>query len=522
MTSALPESQATVILRGIVKRFPGVTANNGANLEVRKGEIHALLGENGAGKTSLMNVLYGIYHPDEGEIWVNGQKVTIHSPQDAIRLGIGMIHQQYRLVQTHSVTENVVLGLKEYFFFPEKAARAHILELAEKYGMKMDPDARIWQLSAGEQQRVEILKALYRGVKILIMDEPTAMLTPGEAMELLHILRRMTAEGLTVIFITHKLEEVVEVSNRVTVMRQGKSITTLETTKTTQSELAQLMVGRDVLFHLDKKAVEAGADVLKVERLNVMNDKGLPAVVDLSLDVRAGEIFGIAGVSGNGQRELVEAVTGLRPISGGRIIVNGQDITQSPPRARIKSGIGFVPGERWMALIPGMSVADNMILKNYARPPIGNGPLLDREAVAAHTESLIKEYAISTPDRHTPIKRLSGGNIQRALLAREISEKPSLLIVAQPTSGLDVGATETIWNLLLEERARGAAVLLISDDLKEALALSDRLAVIFEGQIMGQFAAREANLEHIGLMMAGALRPGLAAAKDNSTAGESA
>ncbi len=519
MTSAVPENNLTVALRGIVKRFPGVTANDGANLEVRRGEIHALLGENGAGKTSLMNVLYGIYHPDEGEIWVNGQHVTIYSPQDAIRLGVGMIHQQFRLVQTHSVTENVILGLREGFFFPEKTARPRILELAEKYGLKVDPDARIWQLSAGEQQRVEILKALYRGANILIMDEPTSMLTPGEAMELLRVLRRMTAEGLTVIFITHKLEEVVEVSDRVTVMRQGKSIATLETAKTTQGELAQLMVGRDVLFHLDKKAVEAGADVLKVEGLNALSDKGLPAVVSLSLEVRAGEIFGIAGVSGNGQRELVEAITGLRPVSGGRILVNGEDITQAAPRARIERGIGFVPGERWMALIPGMSIADNMILKNYARPPIGNGPFLDRQAVAAYTDGLIREYAISTPDRHTPIKRLSGGNIQRALLAREISEKPSLLIVAQPTSGLDVGATETIWNLLLEERARGAAVLLISDDLKEALAVSDRLAVIFEGQIMGQFAAREASLEQIGLMMAGALRQPVG---NETSAGESA
>lgn len=519
MTSAAPQDNITVALRGIVKRFPGVTANDGANLEVRQGEIHALLGENGAGKTSLMNVLYGIYHPDEGEIWVNGQRVTIHSPQDAIRLGVGMIHQQFRLVQTHSVTENVILGLRESFFFPEQEARPRILALAEKYGLKVDPDARIWQLSAGEQQRVEILKALYRGIKILIMDEPTSMLTPGEAMELLHILRRMTAEGLTVIFITHKLEEVVEVSDRVTVMRQGKSIATLETAKTTQSELAQLMVGRDVLFHLDKKEVEAGAVVLQVDRLNVVSDKGLPAVVNLSLAVRAGEIFGIAGVSGNGQREMVEAIAGLRPVSSGRIIVNGEDITQFTPRARIERGIGFVPGERWMALIPGMSIADNMILKNYARPPIGNGAFLNRQAVADYTERLIQKYAISTPDRHTPIKRLSGGNIQRALLAREISEKPSLLIVAQPTSGLDVGATETIWNLLLEERARGAAILLISDDLKEALSLSDRLAVIFEGQMMGQFAAREASLEQIGLMMAGALRQPVGL---ETSAGESA
>jgi simple sugar transport system ATP-binding protein len=519
MTTALPDSNTTVALRGIVKRFPGVIANDGADLEVRRGEIHALLGENGAGKTTLMNALYGIYHPDEGEIWVNGERVAIHSPQDAIRLGIGMIHQQFRLVMNHSVTENVVLGLRGNFLFPEQKARARILELAEKYGMKMDPDARIWQLSAGEQQRVEILKALYRGVRILIMDEPTSMLTPGEAMELLHILRRMTAEGLTVIFITHKLEEVVEVSDRVTVMRQGKSIATLETAKTTQRELALLMVGRDVLFHLDKKVVEAGNPILQIDGLNVLSDKGLPAVVDLALEVRGGEIFGVAGVSGNGQRELVEAITGLRPISSGRILVNGEDVSHASPRTRIERGIGFVPGERLMALIPNMSVAENLILKNYTRPPIGRGPLLDRQAVADYADGLIEEYAIATPDRRTPIKRLSGGNIQRALLAREISEKPPLLIVAQPTSGLDVGATETIWQLLLAERERGAAVLLISDDLKETLSLSDRVGVIFEGQIMGQFAAQEANLEQISLMMAGALR---LPANNESSAGEPA
>ncbi len=506
MTSALSEGSPTIVMRGIVKRFPGVTANDGANLEVRRGEIHALLGENGAGKTSLMNVLYGIYYPDEGEIHLDGQPVTIHSPQDAIRLGIGMIHQHFRLVQNHSVAENVVLGLKEDFLFPEQRGRARILTLSEKYGMKVDPNARIWQLSAGEQQRVGILQALYRGAKILIMDEPTSMLTPGEVTELLHVLRRMTAEGYTVIFITHKLEEVIAASDRVTVMRHGKSIATLETAKTTKRELAQLMVGRDVLFQIDKQPLQAADVTLKVEGLNVWSDKNLPAVVDFGLEVRAGEIFGIAGVSGNGQRELVEAIAGLRPISSGRIFVNGADITTATPRARIAHGVGLVPGERWMALIPNMSIADNMILKNYTRPPIGRGPFLDQEAINAYTDQLIEEYTILTPDRHTPIKRLSGGNIQRALLAREISEKPALLIVAQPTSGLDVGATETIWQLLLAERERGAAILLISDNLKETLSLSDRAAVIFEGQKMGQFSAKEADMEQISLMMAGALR----------------
>ncbi|MBA4362012.1 MAG: heme ABC transporter ATP-binding protein [Pseudomonas sp.] len=502
----MPDDQSAIIMRGIVKRFPGVVANDGVDLEVREGEIHALLGENGAGKTTLMNVLYGIYHPDEGEIWVNDQRAAIHSPQDAIRLGIGMIHQQFRLVQTHSVTENVILGLKGGFFFPERAARKRILELTEKYGMKVDPDARIWQLSAGEQQRVEILKALYRGAKILILDEPTSMLTPGETRDLLHTLRRMTAEGHTVVFITHKLEEVMEASDRVTVLRQGKVIATLETARTSESELAQLMVGREVLFHLDKKQVDTGLVVLEIDNLSALNDKGMPAVVDLSLDVRAGEILGIAGVAGNGQRELVEAITGLRDATGGRIAVNGQDITHAPPRARIERGVCCVPGERWTALIPGMSIADNLILKNYLQPPIGRGLFLDRAAIAAYADGLIEDYAIMTPDRRTPIKMLSGGNIQRALLAREIACQPALLIAAHPTSGLDVGATETIWQLLLAERERGTAVLLISEDLEETLSLSDRVAVIFEGQIMGLFPAKDANLEQISLMMAGALR----------------
>ncbi len=502
----MPEDGVVVRMKGIVKRFPGVVANAGVDLEVRRGEVHALLGENGAGKTTLMNILYGIYHPDEGEIWVNGKRVTIRSPQDAIRLGIGMIHQQFRLVQTHTVVENIILGLKEAFFFPDRPARRRILELSEHYGMKIDPEARIWQLSAGEQQRVEILKVLYRGANILILDEPTSMLTPAETHDLLRTLRRMAKQGQTVIFITHKLEEVIEVSDRVTVMRQGKVAATLNTSETNPRQLAQLMVGRDVLFRLEKKPIQPGEVVLDVSGLNVLNDKGLPAVCDLALQVRAGQILGVAGVSGNGQRELVEAIAGLRPVVGGRIAVNGRDVTRLLPRARIESGIGFVPGERWMALVPSMSVAENLILKNYVRSPIGRGIWLDRRAIAVYADALINQFAILTPDRHTPLKKLSGGNIQRALLAREMSEKPSLLIVAQPTSGLDVGATETIWQMLLAERERGTAILLISDDLKEVLSLSDRVAVIFEGQIMGEFLAEQADLEQISLMMAGALR----------------
>lgn len=502
----MPDDRPAINMRGIVKRFPGVIANNHTNFEVRQGEIHALLGENGAGKTTLMNVLYGIYHPDEGEIWLKDKLVVINSPQDAIRLGIGMIHQQFRLVQNHSVIENVILGLAENFFFPESAARERILGLAEKYGMKVDPDARIWQLSAGEQQRVEILKALYRGAEILILDEPTSMLTPQETKDLLHTLRRMTEEGHTVIIITHKLEEVTEASDRVTVIRQGKEIGTLETAKTNEAELAQLMVGRKVLFQLDKKAVEPGPTTLKIDSLSALNDKGLSVLKEFSLEVRAGEIVGIAGVAGNGQRELVEALIGVRAATGGRITVKGQDITHDPPLARIAHGIGCVPGERWTALIPSMSIADNLILKNYHQTPISNGLFLNHAAITSYADTLIEQYAIMPPDCSTPIKMLSGGNIQRALLAREISNNPALLIIAHPTSGLDVGATETIRQLLLAQREHGMAILLISEDLEEILTLSDRVAVIYEGQIMGLLPAKQADMEQIGLMMAGALR----------------
>lgn len=502
----MPDDRPAINMRGIVKRFPGVMANDHTNFEVRQGEIHALLGENGAGKTTLMNVLYGIYHPDEGEIWLKDKLVVINSPQDAIRLGIGMIHQQFRLVQNHSVIENVILGLAENFFFPESAARERILGLAEKYGMKVDPEARIWQLSAGEQQRVEILKALYRGAEILILDEPTSMLTPQETKDLLHTLRRMTEEGHTVIIITHKLEEVTEASDRVTVIRQGKEIGTLETAKTNESELAQLMVGRKVLFQLDKKAVEPGLAALIIDNLSALNDKGLPALKEFSLEVRAGEIVGIAGVAGNGQRELVEALIGVRTPTSGRIVVRGQDITHDSPHARIAQGVGCVPGERWTALIPSMSIAENLILKNYHQPPISNGLFLNHTAIASYADNLIKQYAIIPPDSSTPVKMLSGGNIQRALLAREISNNPALLIIAHPTSGLDVGATETVWQLLLAQREHGMAVLLISEDLEEILTLSDRVAVIYEGQIMGLLPAKQADMEQIGLMMAGALR----------------
>nr|HID14360.1 ABC transporter ATP-binding protein [Anaerolineae bacterium] len=493
-------------MRSIVKRFPGVLANDHVDFEARPREIHALLGENGAGKTTLMNILYGIYQPDEGAIFIRGSRVAIRSPREAIELGIGMVHQHFRLVDTHTVAENIVLGLPGNFFFPEQAARLKIKELSERYKLTVDPEARIWQLSAGEQQRVEIIKALYRGAEILILDEPTSMLTPGEVEDLFAILHRMAAEGHTIIFITHKLDEVMAISDRVTVLRQGRVEATLETAQTNKRELARLMVGREVLFRVEKKDVQPGEEILRVEDLHALNDKGLPALKGVSLSVAQGEIVGIAGVAGNGQRELVETLVGLRQATQGRIFVAGFEVTNQPPQTIIERGVCYVPGERLIGLVPEMSVAENLVLKSYRNQRFSRGPFLDARAIAEYADDLISRYGVVTPSRDTPLKLLSGGNIQRVVLARETSESPRLLIAAHATSGLDVGAIEYIWQLLLAERERGTAVLLVSEDLEEVFALSDRIAVMFEGELMGIVPTSEADLEEIGLMMAGAHR----------------
>ncbi|MCS7179368.1 MAG: ABC transporter ATP-binding protein [Anaerolineae bacterium] len=495
-----------VEMRGIVKRFPGIVANDHIDLTVRAGEIHALLGENGAGKTTLMNILYGIYHPDEGEIFVKGQRAHIRSPRDAIRLGIGMVHQQFRLVPSHTVAENIALGLPGHFFFPDRAVRQRLQEFARRYGLHVDPDARIWQLSAGEQQRVEIIKALYRGADILILDEPTSMLTPREIEELMTTVRRMADEGHTVIFITHKLDEVFAVSDRVTVLRQGKVVAIRETARTDKRELARLMVGRDVLFRLEKRPVTIGPTVLEVRNLRVRSDRGLPAVRGVSFSIARGEILGIAGVAGNGQRELVEALVGLRQVEKGRVLLNGEDITNRSPRDLVRRGICYVPGERLVGTVPNLSVAENLILKTYDQAPICRGVFLDTQAIASHADALIEQYAVTTPSRETPLKLLSGGNIQRTILARETSGAPVLLIAAHPTSGLDVGATEYIRQVLLSQREKGTAILLVSEDLEEIFQLSDRIAVMYNGEIMGILPANQADLERIGMMMAGVHR----------------
>jgi simple sugar transport system ATP-binding protein len=409
-------------------------------------------------------------------------------------------------VPTHTVAENIVLGLREKFFNPARATHAKIKEFSEKYRLSVDPSARVWQISAGEQQRVEIVKALYRGADILILDEPTSMLTPGEVEDLFAVLRRMANEGNTIILISHKLDEVMRISERITVLRQGRAEATLETAHTDKRELARLMVGREVLFRTQKTDLEPGKEVLRIEDLHTLNDKGLPALKGVSLTIAQGEILGVAGVAGNGQRELVETLVGLRQATRGRVLVDGQEVTQQPPKEIIEQGVCYIPGERLTGLVPEMSVAENLILKDYCNQQLSRGVFIDRRAVARFADDLIDKYGVSTPSRDTPLKMLSGGNIQRVMLARETSQSPQLLVTAHPTSGLDVGAIEYVWQQLLQERERGTAVLLVSEDLEEIFALSDRIAVLFAGELMGIVPAAEAELEEIGLMMAGSHR----------------
>ncbi len=500
------DAPPAVEMRGIVKRFPGVLANDHVDLTVQPGEIHALLGENGAGKSTLMNVLAGLYRPDAGEIRVRGHLADIHSPREATRLGIGMVHQHFMLVEPHTVAENIILGLnRPRFHLDMPKIEAEIGKLSARYGLQVDPAAYIWQLSVGEQQRVEILKLLYRGAEVLIMDEPTAVLAPQEIEELFHNLRAMAAEGKSVIFISHKLGEVLEIADRITVLRRGQvTASGLKPAETTRAELARLMVGRPVLFHLEREAQEPGEVLLTVEGLSAYNDKGLPALRHVSFQIRAGEILGLAGVAGNGQRELVEVITGLRRATGGSVRLGGCDLTNKPPRCAIDLGLSHIPEDRLhTGLIANMTVGDNLILKGYRRPPLSKIGFLVKQAIVRFVEQLIRRFEIATPGRDTPMKNLSGGNLQRALLAREISTRPKVMIAMQPTRGLDVGAIEGVHRLLLDLRRSGTAILLVSEELDEILALSDRIAVIYEGRIMGILPGDQANVQEIGLMMAG-------------------
>lgn len=493
--------------RGITKRFPGVVANDHVTLEVRRGEILALLGENGAGKSTLMNVLYGLQAPDEGEVLLEGKLVTFHSPGDAIRAGIGMVHQHFMLIPTLTVAENFMLGAEPTVGLGILAlgrVRRRVRQLSASYGLPVDPDALVSDLPVGLQQRVEILKALYRQARVLILDEPTAVLTPREALDLFAVLRTLAASGTAVVFITHKLHEVVEVAARVVVLRQGRVVGELDPKAASEASLAAAMVGRPVLLRVDKSERTPGEVVLSVRGLHVLSDRHLPAVNGLDLEVRSGEIVGIAGVQGNGQTELVEALTGLRPTATGRVLVNGRDLTGTNPRGIIDAGVAHVPEDRHKyGLVLTFPVADNLVLSTYEQRPFARGWRVVYDAILGFARRLIQEFDIRTPSPALLARNLSGGNQQKAVIARELTREGRLLIAAQPTRGVDVGSTEFIHRKLVEARDHGMAVLLVSNELEEILGLADRVAVMYQGRVAAMLAARDATPERLGLLMAG-------------------
>lgn len=503
MEQAVP----VVELRGITKRFPGIVANDNISLQLRKGEIHALLGENGAGKSTLMSILFGLYQPDEGDIYVNGNRETIDGPGKAIKLGIGMVHQHFKLVQNFTVAENIILGVepRKGLSINYRQANERVAELSNQYGLKVDPKQRIQDITVGMQQRVEILKTLYRGAEILIFDEPTAVLTVQEIKDLMQILRNLAAEGKSIILITHKLKEIMEVSDRVTVIRRGKVIDTLITAETNESELAEKMVGRRVSFQLDQEKREPGQHLLQVKDLTVRgHDKGRNVLQNVSFNIRAGEIYGLAGVDGNGQHELVEALTGLRPVDSGSVTLAGVDLTRKSVRERMRAGVAHIPEDRQKhGLVLDFKVSENMVLTTYQDPRFGRGGFIDNKAIDEQATKLIQEFDVRTAGIHVPIRALSGGNQQKAIIARELTRDPQLLIAVQPTRGLDIGAIEFIHERLLQAKNEGKAILLISYELDELYKMSDRIAVIFDGQIMGELDGEQVDDEKIGLMMAG-------------------
>jgi len=494
-------------LRDITKAFPGVLANDHIDLTLIEGEIHALLGENGAGKTTLMNVLYGLYAQDEGDIFIRGQRVTVKDPNDAIDQGIGMVHQHFMLVPVLTVTENVMLGVESVrrggLLDRAKAAR-RIREISEQYGLEVDPDAYISNLSVGVQQRVEIIKLLYREADILILDEPTAVLTPQEVTDLFDIIQSLVDRGKSVIFITHKLNEVMDIADRITVLRNGRVVGTTEPERTNQSELAAMMVGREVVLRVEKEAAQPKDTVLDVEELKVMDDRGNVAVNSVSLQVRAGEVLGVAGVQGNGQTELVEALTGLRAVESGRVRIAGTDLTGASPRRVLEQGVAHVPEDRQKdGLVLSFPVADNLILNTYYVDPFARFVVLNKDSILDAAEKRVREFDVRTPSILTPVANLSGGNQQKVIVAREFSRPIKLLIASQPTRGLDVGSIEYIHGRIIEKRDEGTAVLLVSPELDEVMSLSDRIAVMYEGEIVDILPAEEATREQIGLLMAG-------------------
>lgn len=490
---------------GIRKEFPGIVANDDITLQVEEREIHAILGENGAGKSTLMSILFGLYHADQGTIKVRGKEVTINSPNDAFRLGIGMVHQHFQLVHNFTVTENIILGQEGGFFMDKKSASKKIKELSVKYGLNIEPDMIIEDITVGMQQRVEILKMLYRNAEILIFDEPTAVLTPQEIDELMQIMRNLVAEGKSIILITHKLNEIKAVADRCTVIRRGKVIGVVDVATTTQAQMAAMMVGRPVSFKVEKKPAQPGRIILDVHNLNVMNSKKVLGVKDFSLSVRAGEIVGIAGVDGNGQTELIEAITGLRTIESGTISVAGTDITSVSVRKRNESGVGHIPEDRQKrGLILSESVAANMIIKDYYHAPFSKHGLLQKNVIEKYAGDVVRQFDVRSGEGIFSLAgKLSGGNQQKAIVGREVVADPELLIAVQPTRGLDVGAIEYIHNQLVEHRDKGKAVLLVSFELDEIFNLSDRIAVMNSGELVDIVNTNETDEHAVGLMMAG-------------------
>lgn len=501
--------EATTVLAAelcaVDKAFYGVKANDNVNFELAAGEVHALLGENGAGKSTLCSILAGLYRPDSGEMRLDGAPVAFKNPKDALSAGVGMVYQHFRLVPNLTVAENLALGHPDIGVrINEKELHQSARELGEKYGLPVDPAARIWQLSVGEQQRVEILKLLYRNAQILILDEPTAVLTPQESKTLFKTMRQMASEGRSVIFVSHKLDEVKQVSDRVTVLREGRTVGGVATADADTKELARMMVGKDLVLPERESQVDVGSAVLIATDIGVLSDRGLKVVNELSLEVRTGEVVGIAGVSGNGQRELAQALAGLRELTGGSIELDGEDITKASVLRRIRAGLAYVPQSRLgMGLAPGLTTEENLALKAFRRPPYTSGQRLVASAFRDEGARQIEQYDIRGVRPGLPIRLLSGGNLQKALVAREIETEPKVIILRSPTRGLDVGAMQAVRSLVLEERKKGVGVLLISEDLDELMALSDRLLVIYEGEIVGEMPTEEATAERIGLLMSG-------------------
>ncbi|MBI2246741.1 MAG: ABC transporter ATP-binding protein [Armatimonadetes bacterium] len=499
-------------LKGITKRFPGVVANDYIDLTVLRGEIHAIVGENGAGKSTLMRILYGLYQPDEGSIEVNGSPVVIDSPRKALQLGIGMVHQHFMLIPRFTVAENVILGSEPAGALGRlrrKEAEQRVRELCRQYGFALDPAAEVSMLSVGEQQRVEIIKVLYRGADVLILDEPTAVLVPQEVDELFANLRRLREQGKTIIFISHMLDEVLEISDRITVLRRGRVVGTVPAAGTTKSQLAEMMVGRPVLLELEHPPVTPGEVRLEAREVTVAGRGGRPVVSRLSLAVRAGEIYGIAGVEGNGQTELVEALVGLRPVTSGRILIEGHDVANASARAIRLLGAAHIPEDRHRrGLVLPMAVWENVVLGHHSRPQFLDGAFVDRKAIESFANERVEKFDIRLSNIDVPALALSGGNQQKVIVAREFSFNPKVLIAAQPTRGLDIGATEFVERQLLEARSNGMAVLLISANLEEVLSLSDRIGVMCSGELVAEFRRGEATPQELGLYMTGTRRAG--------------